>query len=596
MNKIMMRKHSSLLLIPALLISVVGLAIMLLNIQLSNFQRTYFQEVEEETKGNNYYLARTFRNLLESGQLDKMRRILNRKSKDYPNPMVVKLIKKGTGAILESENVPPQLAAHVREPQIRKLFKNYGNERVLVKYDENLRAFMIYHSTRFMVGNQEYMLVMASKCTSMTLLMNQTLHAVWLLTLLGIFTTVVLIIYYFILFRNPLNRLLASTSRIVAGELEYPIFIPKHSLIREIALGLRALTEQLKKQILSLQDDAREQEAVMNALTEAMLLVGPDDRVIRWNRSAEKMFYPEGLDKISSSMECPEEIKQCIRKIENNALYSEKLVLTRGKQDLYLLVNAVSVTREECCYTLISATDITELSKLDAAHREFIAAISHEMKTPLTGIVGAIEAINNGALEHEEYKVRCIATLRTQSERLHSLLLNFLTLTSLENDNFGMEKVFLPIQGATLLRGAADVCMQTAENAGIKLLLTLQEKLEVFGDYQLLQQGLSNLIQNAIMHSGTDRIELSVRKNDEYADFCVKDYGCGIAPEHQKQIFKRFYRISSEKKKVQGSGIGLAIVKHVALYHGGKADIISKTGKGAEFHILIPLSNENPPF
>ena len=510
-----------------------------------------------------------------------------------PNPMIVKIIARGKGVIMETEGVPAYLVAHIREPEIKDIFKTNRDEDVLVKFDKTLNSFMVYHSVRFRAGGQDYVLVMASKCNSMTLLMRQTRQGILILTVLGILSTLTLITYFCYWIRSPLNRLFASMSKIAAGELEYPVYIPKSGLIREIALCLQSLTEQLKKQILSLRDDANEREAILNALTEAVLLIDADGRVRQWNKTAGNLFYPEKKDGEIDGQECPEELREYIRQAAQNGSCSAELAIRREEQVFQLLVNAVSFTRAGRCFFLVSVTDLSDIRKLEACRSEFIAAISHEMKTPLTGIVGAVDAINNGALDNEDYKARCIETLTLQSERLHVLLLNFITLTSLENMRKGSEKSFLPLQATAVIRSSLEVCRPAAEAAGIILETGECDPAEFQGDSLLLQQALNNLITNAILHSGTKRIQVSAVRTDEtHIDFRVRDCGCGIAPEHQDRIFKRFYRIPAGGRKQSGSGIGLAIVKHIALYHHGTVSVRSIPGKGAEFHMILPL---DPP-
>ncbi len=587
----MARKDTVLLFIPAIIGGIILLSIFLLDIQLANFQEAYFQEVGEETKRNNFYLVRVFRDLLESNQLDKMHRMLN--SNHGPNPMIVKIIARGKGVIMETEGGPAYLVAHIREPEIKDIFKTNRDEDVLVKFDKTLNSFMVYHSVRFRAGGQDYVLVMASKCNSMTLLMRQTRQGILILTVLGILSTLTLITYFCYWIRSPLNRLFASMSKIAAGELEYPVYIPKSGLIREIALCLQSLTEQLKKQILSLRDDANEREAILNALTEAVLLIDADGRVRQWNKTAGNLFYPEKKDGEIDGQECPEELREYIRQAAQNGSCSAELAIRREEQVFQLLVNAVSFTRAGRCFFLVSVTDLSDIRKLEACRSEFIAAISHEMKTPLTGIVGAVDAINNGALDNEDYKARCIETLTLQSERLHVLLLNFITLTSLENMRKGSENSFLPLQATAVIRSSLEVCRPAAEAAGIILETGECDPAEFQGDSLLLQQALNNLITNAILHSGTKRIQVSAVRTDEtHIDFRVRDCGCGIAPEHQDRIFKRFYRIPAGGRKQSGSGIGLAIVKHIALYHHGTVSVRSIPGKGAEFHMILPL---DPP-
>ena len=587
----MARKDTVLLFIPAIIGGIILLSIFLLDIQLANFQEAYFQEVGEETKRNNFYLVRVFRDLLESNQLDKMHRMLN--SNHGPNPMIVKIIARGKGVIMETEGVPAYLVAHIREPEIKDIFKTNRDEDVLVKFDKTLNSFMVYHSVRFRAGGQDYVLVMASKCNSMTLLMRQTRQGILILTVLGILSTLTLITYFCYWIRSPLNRLFASMSKIAAGELEYPVYIPKSGLIREIALCLQSLTEQLKKQILSLRDDANEREAILNALTEAVLLIDADGRVRQWNKTAGNLFYPEKKDGEIDGQECPEELREYIRQAAQNGSCSAELAIRREEQVFQLLVNAVSFTRAGRCFFLVSVTDLSDIRKREACRSEFIAAISHEMKTPLTGIIGAVDAINNGALDNEDYKARCIETLTLQSERLHVLLLNFITLTSLENMRKGSENSFLPLQATAVIRSSLEVCRPAAEAAGIILETGECDPAEFQGDSLLLQQALNNLITNAILHSGTKRIQVSAVRTDEtHIDFRVRDCGCGIAPEHQDRIFKRFYRIPAGGRKQSGSGIGLAIVKHIALYHHGTVSVRSIPGKGAEFHMILPL---DPP-
>ncbi len=585
----MARKDTVLLFIPAIIGGIIILSIFLLDIQLANFQEAYFQEVGEETKRNNFYLVRIFRDLLESNQLDKMHRMLN--SNYGGNPIIVKIIAQGKGVIMETEGVPAYLVRHIREPEIKDIFKTNRDEDVLVKFDNTLNSFMVYHSVRFKAGTQDYVLLMASKCTSMTLLMRQTRQGILILTILGILSTLALITYFCYWIRSPLNRLFASMSKIAAGELEYPVYIPKSGLIREIALCLQSLTEQLKKQILSLRDDANERDAILNALTEAVLLIDADGKVSQWNKTAGNLFYPGRKREEIDGMECPEELQEYIRKAAAGGGCSAELAITRKKQVFQLLVNVVSFTRSGRCFFLVSATDLSDIRKLETYRSEFIAAISHEMKTPLTGIVGAVDAINSGALDNEDYKKRCIETLTLQSERLHVLLLNFLTLTSLENMRKDSEDSFLPLQAAAVIRSSAEVCRPAAEAAGIVLETGECDSVEFQGDSLLLQQALNNLITNAILHSGTKRIEISAVKTDEeHIVFRVRDYGRGIAAEHQERIFKRFYRVPISGTKQKGSGIGLAIVKHIARYHHGTTSLCSTPGNGAEFRMTLPIS------
>lgn len=602
------RKDLIFLFVPGIIGGIVILSIWLLDIQLLNFQEAYFREVAEETRRNNFFLVQAFQDLLEANELDKMHRIIN--GFRGPDPMIVRIVAQGQGPVMETESAPGDLARRIRDPEIREIFRENRDEEVTVTYDRTLKTFMIYHAVRFPAGGRNYALLMAAKCNSMTLLMRQTQKGILILTVLGVVSSLALAVYFAFWVRSPLNRLFASISRIAAGELDFPVYVPRRGLIREIALCLKMLTEQLKKQIVSLRDGANERETILNSLTEAVLLTDASGRVSRWNRTAGELFFlhaaPEaaakeetgaekkpGMVEETREYECPAELRSCVQCARESGSYSGELKFIRDEREYQLLVHVVSFYREGRQFFLISATDLSEIRKLENDRREFIAAISHEMKTPLTGIVGAVDAINNGALENAEYKERCIETLNSQSERLHLLLVNFLTLSALENMPRAGENTFLPFSARSLVRSSVELCRSAAEAAEIELVLTHCDSCEIQGDELLLQQALNNLIENAIHHSGTCRIEVSanLRSSGAELDFCVRDYGCGIAPEHQARIFKRFYRVPGgrNRRQQQGNGIGLAIVKHVALYHYGTVSVFSRPGEGAEFHIVLPL-------
>ena len=586
----MANRDSVLLFIPALIGGIIVVSIFLLDIQLANFQEAYFREVAEETRRNNYFLIRFCREQLENSNLENLRRLFRSRG---PDPMVAQIIVRGSGVLVETENAPDYLAEHLRSPRVRGMFRENDSEDVLVKYDESLKSFMIYHSAHFRMDGQDFLLVMAAKCNSMTMLMRQTRMSMIVLTVLGVLATIVLIAYFVYLVRSPLNRLFASMSKIAAGELEYPVYVPRYGIVREIALCLRSLTEQLKQQIVSLRDDASERKAILDAMTEAILLVNHEGHVERCNRTACRLFYPGADPADPGKPECPAELRELIRATDGPGIRSGEFRIRSGEKELQMLANTVSFTREGNKYVLVTLTDLSDIRKLEADRTEFIAAISHEMKTPLTGIIGAVDAINNGALDNEEYKSRCIHTLTLQSERLHALLQNFLTLNTLETMRRGRENDFLPVQPQAVIRSSVEVCKPDAEAAGIELAAVECPDLEIPGDALLLQQALNNLIRNAILHSGSSRIEVSAAVTpDRELDFCVRDYGCGIAPEHVDRIFKRFYRVPSSNRAGQnGNGIGLAIVKHVALHHGGTVSVDTRPGEGACFHLKIPLGS-----
>ena len=232
---------------------------------------------------------------------------------------------------------------------------------------------------------------------------------------------------------------------------------------------------------------------------------------------------------------------------------------------------------------------LSEMKKLESFRSDFIANVSHELKTPLTCIVGAVETIQEDRdLPKEQYDM-LLKILGEQSARLDALIKDILSLAALENDPERQRREFLPVDLQELLRTCAQSFRQEAARHDQTIRIIHAEPLSVSGDVQLLEQALSNLISNAIKYSGSPDIELSLFRERNCAVIAVTDHGCGIPPENQPRIFERFYRVHKERSRaLGGTGLGLAIVKHIAQLHDGKVELDSVFGKGCCFKVYLP--------
>ena len=219
-----------------------------------------------------------------------------------------------------------------------------------------------------------------------------------------------------------------------------------------------------------------------------------------------------------------------------------------------------------------------EMKKLESFRSEFIANVSHELKTPMTCILGAVETIQEERdLPAEQYE-KLMKMLDEQAGRLNALIRR-------------QRREFLQVDLQDILESGMQTLQQEAIQHGMTIRITHAEPVSAAGDAQLLEQALSNLIHNAIKYSGSPDIELSLSREEGNAVISVTDHGCGIPEENQPRIFERFYRVHKERSRaLGGTGLGLAIVKHIAQLHNGKAELHSVPGKGCCFRIVIPVS------
>ena len=235
------------------------------------------------------------------------------------------------------------------------------------------------------------------------------------------------------------------------------------------------------------------------------------------------------------------------------------------------------------------AFDITEQEYAERNRREFTANVSHELKTPLQGIIGSADLIETGMVKPEDMP-RFIGHIRKEATRLVALIEDIIRLSQLDEGNE------LPCEEFDLMDIAEEVEQNLESAAGARdITFSLSGRNAIMhGVRRLMYEIVYNLCDNAIKYNlPGGKVEIMVDRKDEEAVLCVKDNGIGIAPEHQDRVFERFYRVDkSHSKSSGGTGLGLSIVKHAVQYHHGKLELKSEIGKGTEITVHFPIEKQ----
>ncbi|MTD16155.1 two-component sensor histidine kinase [Nakamurella sp. YIM 132087] len=243
---------------------------------------------------------------------------------------------------------------------------------------------------------------------------------------------------------------------------------------------------------------------------------------------------------------------------------------------------------------LVSASDETETLRLEAVRRDFVANVSHELKTPVAAISLLAEAVTDAADDPESVE-RFSQRLVHESNRLSVLVNELIVLSRLQ----GADPLpdLSVVEADAVIAEAVARTATLAESAGIDLVTGEKTGLLVMGDRPMLLTALTNLMSNAVHYSpaGTS-VSISCVLRETVVEISVTDRGIGIAPEHQQRVFERFFRVDQARSRATGgTGLGLAIVKHVAANHGGEARVWSKPGLGSTFTLRLPQYRPAPP-
>ena len=232
---------------------------------------------------------------------------------------------------------------------------------------------------------------------------------------------------------------------------------------------------------------------------------------------------------------------------------------------------------------------VEELRKVESFRRDFIADVSHEIKTPLTGIIGSVDLLSSADELPPGSRSRLMSMLKSEAERLNGLVQGILSLARLERDTERGTAEFSNVDVAEIVRDVVERLSASAKEKGISVKTDIPESCIVFCDGQLLSGAVSNLLLNAIRHSGSDDVIVSLASSGGGFSVTVEDHGVGIPSEDRERVFDRFYRVDKSRgADTGGTGLGLAIVRGIARLHGGDVRLENVAPSGCRFSMIIP--------
>ena len=323
----------------------------------------------------------------------------------------------------------------------------------------------------------------------------------------------------------------------------------------------------------------------LNSLETEALVVRPGDVVIYQSQGLP------GLGLMRDGKIASEELLALIRVVRRtNEIHRGEIEVARGPVGEGKRVLKVSVSPlDENGIVLAQISDESEAKRIDAVRRDFVANVSHELKTPI-GALGLLSEAVLGAKDQPEEVVRFATRMHQEAERLSELVQEIIDLSRLQSSD-PLAKA-LPVDIDNIMRDAVIQGQVNAEARGVNVEVTTSDNGVVIGDREQLVAAVHNLIENAINYS-PENTKVSVQSKivDGLIEISVTDQGIGIAEEDLNRIFERFYRVDPARSRATGgTGLGLSIVKHVALNHGGDVRVWSKLGVGSTFVLQLPIA------
>lgn len=399
---------------------------------------------------------------------------------------------------------------------------------------------------------------------------------------------------------RPVEALAGVATRMAEGDVGVPIPTGELAETASLSTALTAVREQLVERGLTIGRQGTQQEAVLGSMIEGVLAVDARQRIVGINRAAGELLGVEAGQAVGRPLQevvrNPDLRRFALKAIDCREPVEDDLML-RGVRDRTIRLRGTAlrdVSGEGGAVIVLN--DVTDVQRLENVRRDFVANVSHELKTPIASIKGFVETLLDGAVEDPADARRFLGIVARQADRLAAIIEDLLALSRIEQregaGNLPMEEV--PLAG--VIAAAVADCGPRATERSIRLEADCPADLVRAVNAPLLEQAVINLVDNAINYSEARRsVWITVAAEPAATDGAVliriRDEGCGIEAEHLPRLFERFYRVDKARSRnVGGTGLGLSIVKHIVQAHGGTVGVESTPGVGTTFTIRLPRS------
>jgi len=384
-----------------------------------------------------------------------------------------------------------------------------------------------------------------------------------------------------------LHRVTDFARRIASGDLHARLLRSGGDELSEMEDALNQTAERLGQSFTEIENRRQELAAMLDSMQEAVVAVTAEAQV-RWSNAVMRQMAGTEIRAgrpLAHSVRDPD-LLACIRSaLDSGEVHSGTArSLAPGR---IFEVNAAPLPSGGALAVL---HDVTRIEAAERTRRDFIANVSHELRTPLTSIQGYVETLLDDPAPNANTTREFLGIIQRSARRMNRLTEDLLTLAGVESPDYKL--VRLPQRASALVQDAMDSLGGIVADAGLELESAGAPDELVLADSDAVNQVFGNLIENAIKYGGAGgRIRISARAVDNAVEFCVQDFGPGIASEHLGRIFERFYRVDKARSRESGgTGLGLAIVRHIVQAHGGRVRAESELGSGASFCFTLPLA------
>lgn len=481
---------------------------------------------------------------------------------------------------------------HANREEVLKA-KDSGAYGMATRFSDTIQEKFIYVAKKIVLDNTIYYIRLSAPLTMVSQINRDLLGAGVLV--FTIILGVTLLLGYMIGKRliGPIDHIIAVAEQISKGDYSQKIYSHSNDDLGRLALALNKMRENLAQTMDNLVSQHAELQAILNSMANGVVAVDKQRQIMLINQTAREILrLPEGIVGLQDSMyriiRSDEIIEMINASIDDGQQQVKELFHVHLEKYLRVFIHPILTEDRGILGSMIVIEDVSQIKKLENMRSEFVSNVSHELKTPLTSIMGFVDTLKSGAIEDRDRAIRFLDIIEKESHRLNRLISDILLLSEIENAQ--KEPDASDVDLLEVIEEVVSMLQIRLENKPVELNIFCDQAITMTINRDRVKQMLINLIDNAIKYTELGYVNVSLRKSDTWAEFVIEDSGIGIPDAHKVRLFERFYRVDKARsRKVGGTGLGLSIVKHIVNQYRGEIEVDSALGEGSRFTVRLPI-------
>jgi len=558
------------------------------------------QDMEHDLRTQGLFLARVYRQALADGDLSRLPEEVREMGRETESRLTV-IGADGT-VLADSEADPGRMDDHGSRAEI--LSARESGIGSSTRYSETVRREMMYVAISVREEGEEIVgyVRAAFPLVDVSRRLAHIRNVIAAIAGLSSFAALLLGFLFARRVTGPLREMTRAAIAVAGGDYAHEFEIRSGDEIGTLGRAFNTMIEQLRSRVETIALDRNKLFAILSSMVEGVVAIDREEKVLHLNLAAARILDVEWERAIGNKIadvtgvrEVRETLARAIRE-EREITLETKLQTAAGKRKIEMRASPLRDSDERLAGAVLVFNDMTELRRLEAVRRDFVANVSHELKTPVTAIRGLVETLIDDAEMPPDRKLDFLRRVHDQSMRLSSLVTDLLTVSRVESREWAPEIERIDLRDTA--RRSMRNLRALGETKGLVMETDLPaEPVFAYADADAMRQVVDNLLDNAVKYTPAGgRVRVRVRPDGARAVVEVEDNGVGIHPKYHARIFERFYRIDKARsRELGGTGLGLAIVKHLVLAQGGTIEVESEEGKGSVFRVRMPQNAPAAP-